>query len=140
MLNPLTDTFVRDRLEKKYGPRRPTRIRAPNASHRVRFVSSRRSFPERSPYTPRPRPLDERRKRLLSMYTSADVQELRHDTHVPECLRVLFPKDSKDLVALLLSKVINETSGLSSAKCPRLVMHMCANEHIAREWMDCFSD
>jgi len=74
------------------------------------------------------------------MYAFADVQELRHDTHVPDCLRALFPNDAKNLLNLLLRKVVNETSGLSFDKCPRLVMHMCANDHIAREWMDCFCD
>lgn len=73
------------------------------------------------------------------MYTSEDVQDLRV-THVPECLRALLPKECEDVVASLLSKVVNETSGLSPRKCPRLVMHMCTNEAIAREWTDCFSD
>lgn len=167
MLATLNAQIMETRLDAKYGARRrctvtkteSTAIDEPMAST-VRFCPlPKPSVVGVGAYTPRPTSLDARRKAFVDTYIDCpDLQDVRHICTVPASLTSIARWGMRDVVrpgpvhvggdvvalvssrqvGALLVEVTRNTSDLPSHKCTRLVMHMCTNDAIAREWLECF--
>ena len=164
MLSTLNAQVIESRLDAKYGSRRCTETKKTldvddATASRVRFCPLPDPVDNVATYIPRRTSLDVRRTVLVDTYLHCpDLQDVRHVRTVPPSLTGIARWGMRDVsrpgpvrvdddvvalvssqeVGALLIEVARSTFGLPPTKVTRLVMHMCTNDAVAREWLACF--
>lgn len=164
MIDALDAHTIALRLADKYG--RPPPPIATKSSNKVAATLRFCPLPNLpvdvgARYNPRPFPVDERRRRFLETYHNMpeDTTDLTDIRRVPSSLTSVASWSNGDdvtneqhvhlatdvvvsvsslKVGCLLVEVARNTVGLPPKKCTRLVRHMCHDDQVAREWLNCF--